>query len=89
MKKVIKASYASRDYVITIGALHSVCISNMNVKIYDKLSEEVVWDGYFNDALRQYPWLADCEVLHLQVNGPQKMFIETFVDSRYSFEPAW
>lgn len=89
MKKLIKASYASRDYVITIGALQSVCISNMNVKIYDKLSEEVVWDGYFNDALKQYPWLADCEVTHLQARGSQSLSIETYVDRRYSFDPAW
>ena len=89
MKKYIKSAFANRGYVITIGALQSVCISSMQAKIYDTHSEEVVWDGYFKDALKTYPWLADCIVDHLQTSGSQKLSIETFVSSEFKFEPAW
>ena len=90
MKRLISASrQTQRDYVVTIGALLSVCISNIQVKIYDNLSEEVVWDGYFTDAMKQYPWLSDCQVLHLQAMGSQKLSVETFVDREFKFDPAW
>lgn len=87
MKKYIKSAFASRDYIITIGALQSVCITTMKAKIYDTVSEQVVWDGYLDDALNQYPDLKDCEVLNLQTMGSQKLSIQTRVP--FDFEPAW
>jgi hypothetical protein len=88
-RKNVMIEWTNRNYIITIGALQSVCISNMKVEIYDSYSEEVVWDGYFNDALKTYPELADCEVLHLQASGSQSLSIETFVGGQFEFDPAW
>lgn len=83
--------YASRNSGgFTLGMLNDVALSSTKVTIFDQSDSDnpgVVFDGYLNLAIKNYPELADCVVTHLQVGGTNRLTVD--IKATFDYDSAW